>query len=101
MKREYLTMLLTMFMVVAAQTVWAATAGGVAAWAPMGNLLDSVQGVPAFVAGTCMMVGGAVTFGMGEIGLGAKRIALGAGAAGLMTNAAATANAFGITGALS
>ncbi len=101
MKKEYVLMLGTMAAVVVSQTVWAAGAGGVPAWTPMGNMLNSVQGVPAFVSGTLLMIGGAVTMGMGEIGMGTKRIGLAVGATGLMTNAAATANAWGVTGALS
>src|ERR1041385_3015426 len=101
-KREHLVIMLTMGIVAAWTTMaQAAGGGGIPAWAPMGNMLDSVQGVPAFVSGTVLMIGGAVTMGMGEIGMGAKRIGLAAGATGLMTNAAATANAWGITGALS
>ncbi len=100
-KREHLVIMLAMGIVAAWTTVAQAGGAGIPAWAPMGNMLDSVQGVPAFVSGTLLMVGGAVTMGMGEIGMGAKRIALAAGATGLMTNAAATANAWGVAGALS
>jgi hypothetical protein len=102
LKKEHLiTMMMTMGMVGVATAAQAAGGGGIPAWAPMGNMLDSIQGVPAFVSGTVLMIGGAVTMGMGEIGMGAKRIGLAAGATGLMTNAAATANAWGIAGALS
>jgi len=100
-KKEHVVMMLTMGIVGIATAAQAAGGGGVPAWAPMGNMMDSVQGVPAFACGTALMVGGAVTMGMGEIGIGAKRIGLAAGATGLMTNAAATMNAWGIAGALS
>src|SRR5215471_19076310 len=100
-KEHLLTMLVTMGIVGLATAAQAAGAGGIPAWQPMGNMMDSIQGVPAFTCGTGMIIGAAVTLGMGEVGLGAKRVALGVGATGLMTNAAATANAWGLAGALS
>ena len=47
-KEHVVTMMLTMGIVGIATAAQAAGGGGIPAWAPMGNMMDSVQGVPAF-----------------------------------------------------
>jgi hypothetical protein len=97
----WFSLFLTLAMVAVANTVFAAGGGGVGGWEAMGNVSDDLQGIPAFAAGSIMLVGSAVTLAMGEIGLGAKRIALATGATGIMTNAATVLSGWGVAGALS
>jgi hypothetical protein len=102
MKKEHLmTLGVTLGLVALATAVQAAVGPGVTAWAPMATATDSLQGVPAFAAGTIGVLGGAGALFFGELGHGAQRIAYAVMGAGAMTQAAPLLTAVGVTGALS